>query len=195
MVVRSVVGELLAGRCAPQSGDDGQLLFESGELLFGEGDSVCRVFLLEPARAQAQFDPAARHLVDLRDLDGEDARQSEGACRHEGAEPEVLGLACETGECDPGVGGAGKSVCGAHPQVVVGAEEGVEAEVFGRLGDGQQCVVAGPLLGLGEDSKIHGSILHLRAPVVRASSPGPAPSPVTNLATRMVIAGILVAHG
>jgi hypothetical protein len=43
---------------------------------------------------------------------------------------------------------------------VVGTEEGVEAQVLGGLGDGEQGVVGGPLLGLGEDSKVHTSILH-----------------------------------
>ncbi|GAA4089959.1 hypothetical protein GCM10022284_27920 [Streptomyces hundungensis] len=56
---------------------------------------------------------------------------------------------------------------------MVGAEEGVEAEVFGGLGDGEEGVVAGALLGLGEDAKIHASILHRRTAVnpVRATRP------------------------
>ncbi|GGW39364.1 hypothetical protein FHS32_001513 [Streptomyces albaduncus] len=68
------------------------------------------MLLLEPVRAEAQFDPAAGHLVDLGDLDGEHAGEAEGAGGHQGAEPDALGLAGEAGEGDPGVGGAGQAV-------------------------------------------------------------------------------------
>ena len=54
--------------------------------------------------------------------------------------------------------GPGQAVARAHPQVVVGAEEGVEAEVLGGLGDGELVVVGGALLGLDEDAQIH--VLH-----------------------------------
>jgi hypothetical protein len=147
--------EGLAGVRRPQAGDDLQLLLEAGELLLGEGNAVGLVLLLEPTCAEAEFDPAAGHLVDLRDLDGEHAGQPEGAGGHQGAEPDALGLTGEPGQGDPGVGRAGQAVHGAHAEVMVGTEEGVEAEVLGGLGDGEQSVVGGPLLGLGEDAKIH----------------------------------------
>jgi len=38
---------------------------------------------------------------------------------------------------------------------VVGAEEGVEAEVLGGLGDAELVVVGRALLGLDEDAQIH----------------------------------------
>ena len=66
--------------------------------------------------------------------------------------------------------GPGSPSDDAHAEIVVGAEEGVEAEVLGGLGDGEQGVVARPLLGLGEDAKIHASILHAR-PSVNAIGP------------------------
>ena len=50
--------------------------------------------------------------------------------------------------------GPGQPV-GAHRQVVVGAEEGVEAELLRGLRDGEQVVVGGALLGLGEDAQLH----------------------------------------
>ena len=43
---------------------------------------------------------------------------------------------------------------GAHGQVVVAAEEGAEAELLGAQGDGEQVVVRGALLGLGEDAEL-----------------------------------------
>ncbi|CAM5274284.1 hypothetical protein SHIRM173S_02957 [Streptomyces hirsutus] len=69
---------------------------------------------------------------------------------------------------------------GAHLEVVVGAEEGVEAEVLGGLGDGEQGVVGGPLLGLGEDPEIHSPILPARtrqARPARHAVPVPVPCP------------------
>jgi hypothetical protein len=170
--------KVLPGSVAPQAGDDLQLLLEAGELLLGEGDAVGLVLLLEPAGTEAQLDAAAGHLVDLGDLDGEHAGQPEGAGGHQGAEPDALGLAGESGQGDPGVGGAGQAVHVAHAEVVVGAEEGVEAEVLGGLGDGEQSVVGGPLLGLGEDAEIHA--LHPAPPerAVTRSVPRPRRSPV-----------------
>jgi hypothetical protein len=42
-----------------------------------------------------------------------------------------------------------------HHQVVVTAEEGTEAEPLGCLGYGQEVVIGGALLGLGEDAEVH----------------------------------------
>ena len=61
-------------------------------------------------------------------------------------------------EGDPGVGGPGQAVA-AHRQVVVGPEEGVEAGLLGAPGDGQQVVVGGAHLGLGEDPQLHAPTL------------------------------------
>ena len=57
----------------------------------------------------------------------------------------------------------------AHVQIVIGAEEGVETEVFGRRGYPKQVAIAGPLLRLGEDAQVHRAILTDR--------PGGAPTP------------------
>jgi hypothetical protein len=43
---------------------------------------------------------------------------------------------------------------------MVRTEEGVEAQLLRGLGDLEERVVGGPLLGLGEDAKIHTPILH-----------------------------------
>jgi hypothetical protein len=91
---------------------------------------------LVPARAQAQLDTAAGHGVDLGDLDGQHAGQAEGGGRHQGSEPDAAGLAGQSGQRDPGVGGARQSVWIAHLEEVVGAEEAVEAHLLGGFGDG-----------------------------------------------------------
>lgn len=177
------MAEGLADLRRPQARDDRQLFFQAGELLLRERYAVRLVLLLEPARAQAQFDSAG-HLVDPCDLDRKDAGQPEGGGRHQCAQPDALGFAGESGEGDPGVGGTGEAVHGAHAEVVVGAKEGVEAEVLGGLGHGEQGVVAGPLLGLGEDSKIHAAILHGRIPVnarVPPVPPRPRPDEIRQL--------------
>ena len=57
-------------------------------------------------------------------------------------------------ERDPGVGRARAGRRRAHLQVVVGAEEGVEAERLGAPGHGQEVVVGRALLGLGEDAEL-----------------------------------------
>ncbi|GHH31365.1 hypothetical protein GCM10018780_92110 [Streptomyces lanatus] len=56
---------------------------------------------------------------------------------------------------------------------MVGAEERVEAKVLGGLRHAEQGVVGGPLLGLGEDAKIHVSILHAATPLGRTGPPAP----------------------
>ena len=78
-------------------------------------------------------------------------------------------------ERHPGVGRAGQAVA-AHRQVVVGAEEGVEADLLGAPGDGQQVVVGGALLGLGEDPQFHAPTL--------TSAPDPPPGGSSGCARR-----------
>ncbi len=67
----------------PQPGDDLQLLLEAVEALCQrrEGDAVRLVLAGVPAGAEPELDPAAAHLVDLRDGDRERPGQPEGARR------------------------------------------------------------------------------------------------------------------
>ena len=116
---------------------------------------------LEPARADAQLDPTAAHLVDLGDRDRQRAGQPEGGRRHQGAQADPAGLAGQPGQGHPRVGRPGQAVP-AHRQVVVGPEEGVEAGLLGAPGDGEQVVVGGAHLGLGEDPQLHGPTLTSR---------------------------------
>ena len=159
-VVPAVEVERLAGRRAPQPGDDRQLLLVAVEPLpqRRERDAVGGVLGLEPARADAELDPAAAHLVDLRDRDRQRPGQPEGGRRHQRAQPDPAGLPGQPGEGHPGVGRSGQAVA-AHRQVVVGPEEGVEAGLLGAPGDGEQVVVGGAHLGLGEDPQLHAPTL------------------------------------
>jgi hypothetical protein len=156
-VVLTVVGEPLADRGLPQPGDDRELLGEPVEPGPGVGelDPVRRVLGLEPSRAQPELDPAAAHLVDLRDADREDAGVAERRRRHQSAEPDPAGLAGDPGQRDPRVGRPRQAVAVAHRQEVVGAEERAEAAFLGLLRDGELIVVRSALLRLDEDSEVH----------------------------------------
>ena len=70
-----VEGEMFAAGGPPESGKDLELLFESLKAFPGgrEGDPERSVFVYVPGSADAQLDPAAAHLVDLRDRHGERA--------------------------------------------------------------------------------------------------------------------------
>ena len=135
-----------------------------------ERDAVGGVLAVVPAGAEAELDPAAAHLVDARDRDRERARVPEGGRGDQRA---------RAGSCwsrrRGRRGWSRRRTVRARPdpspilQVVVGAEERVEAEVFRRLGDAAERGVAGPLLGLGEDPQSH-AVLSSRMP---ASPRGP----------------------
>ena len=103
LVVLAVEAEAALGR--PQAGDDRELLLEPVEPLprARERDAVRRVLLLEPAGADAELDPAAAHLVDVRHADRERAGEPEGRARHHRAEPDRAGLAGDAGQRDPRV--------------------------------------------------------------------------------------------
>ena len=108
--------------------------------------------------ADAELDPAAAHLVDLGDRDGQRSGQPEGGRGHQRAQPDPAGLPGQPGQRQPRVGRSGQPVA-AHRQVVVGPEEGVEAGLLGTPGDGEQVVVGGAQLGFGEDPQFHASTL------------------------------------
>ena len=166
-VVHALELEPLPRRGRPEPGDDRQLLLEPVEPLGGAGerDAVRRVLGLEPAGADAELDAPAAHPVDVRDRDRQRPGQPERRAGHHRAEPDRAGLAGQAGQRHPGVAGA-RQPLGAHAEVVVGAEEGPEAETFGLLGDPHQVVVGGSLLGFGEDAQLHG-----RQPVRRGQGP------------------------
>ena len=100
--------------------------------------------------------------------------------RHEGAEADARGVAREGGEREPGVGRAGKAVA-VERHVVIGAEEGVEAELLAEAGERRELGVVRALLGLGEDSQAHGRTLPPRRPPLRRDGdPSRAGTPVAS---------------
>lgn len=110
---------------------------------------------LEPSGAETELDAPTGHRIDLRDADRERAGQPEGGGGHERAQAQPRRLPRQAGQREPRVGGARQAVTRAHCKVMVGAEEAVVAGVIGGARDPQQVVVAGPLLGLGEDPQVH----------------------------------------
>ena len=116
LVVAAGEREPLADRVRPQPGDDGELLLQALEALAEgrEGDGVGLVLGLVPARAEAELDPAAAHLVDLRHGDREGTGVAERGRRDERAEADRGGLAGEPGQRDPGVRRAREAV-GVRP--------------------------------------------------------------------------------
>ncbi len=92
----------------------------------------------------------------LATRDRQRARETEGGRGDHGAEPDRRRVAGEPGEGGPGVRWAWQPVLREDAQVVVGAEEGVEAELLGEAGDSEELVIAGALLGFGEDAELHG---------------------------------------
>src|SRR5581483_6570330 len=147
----------------PQPGDDGELLLEHLEARADgrEGDAVGSVLLVVPPGPEAELHPATAHGVDLGDSDGQGPRQAERHRCDEGAEADPLGVAGQPRQGRPRIGRAGEPGPAAEIDVVVGAEEGVEAQPFGGACDREQLVVARPLLRFGEDAKVHGLCLAL----------------------------------
>ena len=117
---------------------------------------------------EAELDPPAGHLVDLRHLDRQQTGLAERRGRHQCAEPDGRGLAGQPRQRQVRVGGAWQAVPGPHRQEVVGPEERREAALLGLPRHREQVVVRGALLGLGEDAEVHartvpsGSDRHLR---------------------------------
>ena len=125
---------LLADGRLPEAGDDLELLLEHREAVTGRGerDAVRGVLGVVPTGAEPELDAAAAHRVGLRDLDRERAREAERHRRDERAEPDAGGLASDRREGHPRVGRTRSGCALADALVVVGAEEGVEAEPLGR---------------------------------------------------------------
>src|SRR5262249_50880548 len=121
---------------------------------------------LVPPGAQAELDAATAHRVDLRHRDRERAGLAERHRRHERTEPEARGVAREPGEGHPGVGRAREPGAAEEAGVVVGTEEGVEAERFGALRERALLVVRRALLGLDEDAEAHGPCSTAHAPTL-----------------------------
>ena len=137
--MRSAEREFFPLRRLPQAGDDRQLLLEPGEALaqVRERDGIGLVLVRIPAGPQPELHPAAAHLIHLRDADRQRTRVPESGRRHQRAEPDPGRLAGQPGQRHPGIGRAGQPADWAHLEVVIGAEEGIEAKLLGRARDRQ----------------------------------------------------------
>ena len=145
---------VLTGGRVPQTGDDLELFLEHLEAFSGRGerDRVRGVLGVVPPGADPELDASAAHGVGLRDLDRERSGKPKRDRRDECAEPDARGLAADRGEGHPRVGRTGSGRSLADPLVVIGTEEGVEAEPLRTLRHREQLVVGRALLRLGEDA-------------------------------------------
>ena len=126
------------------------------------------VLRVVPASPNADFYPAATHLVDRRHDFGERSRMTERDRRDERAQANALGLARDPGQDRPGVcrrpiGRAGEAA------VMVGSKEGLEADSFGQPGQVELIPVRQALLSLDHQREAH------RHPPARRRGGGCAP--------------------
>ena len=168
----------VAGRGRPHSRDDRQLFLESVEALTEgrERNAVRLVLGVVPARTETEVDTTARHLIDLGDGDREGAGEPERRRGDERAESDGRRLASDAAERHPRIGRTGQTRRVTHRQVVVAPEERAVSQLLGASGDGEEVVVGGPLLGLGEDAEV--GEVHVgegRAPD-EVSQNGPSPA-------------------
>ena len=161
LIVRTGVAERRIGGRRPQTGDDGQLLFQPVKALpqLRKRNAIGLMLGTKPSRSQTELHPTPTHLIHLGHGNGEWSGQSEGGRRHQSAKPDGGRVSGQSGQGDPRIGGARQAADGTHLQIVVGAEECRKALLLSAAGNSQQIVVGGALLGFGEDSQFHGGDL------------------------------------
>src|SRR4029077_6718674 len=96
------------------------------------------------------------------------------------AEPYPFGLQGEPGERGPRVGWLVRGVVGVDAQVVVGAEERVEAALFRRLREVPDLRVGGTVVGFEQDAQPHHRTAFdvVSLPAGAAGPPRPLAAPV-----------------
>lgn len=132
---------------------DGKLVFEQvvPNAFSGEGEPVGVVFFFVPPRSEPDLDAPLAHVVDLGDQDREGPDGPEGYGRYQSPEADRTGVPGQPGQCRPGVGVGERAGCTPDFQVVIGAEEAVEATLLGRKGRREKLLVGRSLLRLSED--------------------------------------------
>ena len=93
--------------------------------------------------------------IDLCDRNSELSRQTECCRSDECAKTNRAGFARDCTERDPRIGRAGHRIASAHAQVMIGAEEAVEPELFGKLRNRELFTIRSALLGFNKDAKFH----------------------------------------
>src|SRR5690606_19421603 len=116
-----------------------------------------------PPGTASDVDPATGQLVDVRHLGRQRTRIPGRRRWARRPEPDTRGLTRQSRQGDPSVRRPGQSVAGAHGQVVVGPEEGVEAEFLGGLCHAEEVVVVRALLWFGENPQLHALQLSIAA--------------------------------
>jgi len=139
-----------------QAIDDGDLFFESlpAAIDIVEPEPEACVLFFPPSRAHADLDPSAADVIDGRGRLREQGRLTERHGRHERSQTERAGSGGEGAEQRPGVGGSSPAHA-VRAEVVVGAEQTLEAEVFTGLGQPQPVGPRHALLALDHHAEPH----------------------------------------
>src|SRR5262249_52409917 len=134
LVVLAREAEALPARRGPQPGDHAELLLQPVEPLpqRREADAERLVLSLVPSGAHAEPDPPPAHLVDSGPDDGQRSWLAEGGGGHQRPEPDPAGLHGQAGERRPGVRRHVGGVAGVDAEVMIAAEEAVEASLLRR---------------------------------------------------------------
>jgi hypothetical protein len=154
VVVGAVEGERVLD---PESFDNLELLFDEIDAFGGgaEGEPVGVVLGFEPTGADTELGTAIRHVVEGGGHFGEDGGVAESDGTDETAETDALGVAGETTEEDPGIGGHAVHVAGGG--IVVFGEEGrMEPGVFGGTGHRQGVGIGHAFLDFDRQTEFHG---------------------------------------
>ena len=141
----------------PRAVDDLELLAHPVHALAQrrEGEAVGDVLGLEPARPEPELHAPARDVIGRHDELREHGRMAERGGRHERAEPQRVRHRGEPGDRPPGVQRAAR-LAAEHGQVVVGAEERLEAEPLARAGQLEPVLPGDVLLALDHHGEAHG---------------------------------------
>src|SRR3954447_19370327 len=152
--------------------DDLELLRETRESLarLREREAVRMVLAFHPACSETQLDPAARDVVDRRGRIREEPRQAEGRRRDQGPEAKRRRSRGEPGERRPRVV---RDVAGLVRlrDVVVGAEERLDAVRLARVGEVAPLLPGDALLSFDHQCDAHAAILRARVSSRCASLP------------------------
>ena len=124
----------------------------------GEGQAVGLVLGLVPAGADSELDPAAGDVVDRDHVLRQHRGRPERDRRDHRPEPDPLGHRGERGQRRPGVEGAGGRAA-EDGEVVVGAEQPLEADALGGAGERAPLLPGDPLLALDHQAQAHGRSL------------------------------------
>ena len=120
----------------------------------GKGEAVGLVLGLVPAGADPELDPAAGDVVDRDDVLRQHRGRPERDRRDHRPEPDPLGHRGERGQRRPGVERA-RGRAAEDGEVVVGAEQPLEADALGGAGERAPLLPGDALLSLDHQAETH----------------------------------------